>query len=155
MTTQQKPWKTKLLSKQTALATILLLSPTPSRAKPEDDPIPLQSGDSAPFAGILLPTSDAVALWQKIEVLEGKLKLEEQRCTELRAVDEEKCNKQLFAMKQTRDEQVAVMKAQLAQCEVEKERHWYEDPLLLMGTGAVAGAAIGIGVIWLGAQFRP
>lgn len=155
MTTQQKPWKTKPLIKQTALATILLLSPTPSRAKPEDDPTPLATGDSAPFTGILLPTSDAVALWQKIEVLEGKLKLEEQRCTELRAVDEEKCDKQVSVMRQTRDEQVALLKAQLAQCEVEKQRQWYEDPLLLMGTGAVAGAVLGIGVIWLGAQFRP
>lgn len=143
------------LSKPTVSLLILLLLPRPSSATPANDPTPLGEGAPAPFSGILLPTEDAAALWKKLEFLEGKLALQEKHCSEQRGIDNDKCFQQLSALKRTRDEQVAVWKAALVRCELEKERAWYENPGLLLGTGTVIGAALGIGVIWLGAQFKP
>lgn len=155
MRTRLKPSSSAWRLKATVLLTILTGWPLPSRATPEADPTPVVAGQPAPFAGILLPNEDAAALWKKIELLEGKLALEEKRCMELRAVDNNTCFQQLTVLRSTRDEQIQIWKQALARCELEKQRAWYESPTLLIGTGVVAGAALGIGVVWLGAQFRP
>lgn len=155
MRRQHRLWNRTWLQQLTVSLTILTASPRLSNATPEGDPLPLKAGQPAPFDGILLSHDDAAALWKKIELLEGKLALEEKRCTELRLIDGNKCFLQLSALRKARDEQVALWRKALEQCETEKQRAWFEDPSLLIGTGVVLGAALGVGVVWLGAQFRP
>lgn len=107
---------------------------------------------------MLLTADDAAALWEKLENLEGRLALERERCSEKVAVESERCFKQLGVAKAAYDEKLDVLKTAYAKCEAEKHREWWENPTLLVGTGiaagVVAGAALSVGAIWLGAQVR-
>ncbi len=112
----------------------------------------------APFDGVLLSAEDAAALWEKIENLEGRLALERERCGQKLAVEQERCFKQMGVAKDAYEQKIELFKGAFARCEIEKQRAWWEDPTLMVGggvaVGVVAGAALTVGAVWLGAQVR-
>jgi len=127
--------------------TILLLSPQPSSAKPEPttEPTPIEQGTPAPFSGILLPVDDAAALWEKLEVLEAKLALEEKRCDARLSVEDNRCFQQLLLAKNICTEKTDAAKAALKSCETQVGvRPWWEEPAVLLTTGIVLGVVGGI-----------
>lgn len=74
------------------------------------------------------------------------------------AIEKSRCEETLNALKRAAEEKEAVLRTALDTCEKEKVRQWYESPQLWGGgglaVGVVAGVALTVGAVWLGAQAR-
>ena len=113
----------------------------------EKDSIPLLRDEPAPFDGILMPIERAARLYENIQTCEAELEIEKNTC-----------HKQMNIERNLREQQVASLTDALEQARKDAERSWYEDPVLMAGTGAGVGAVVAtaatIGLIWLAAQVR-
>lgn len=144
----------RLLCKTICLS---LLLPSTARPNPSDDVPPsvaLQAGESAPFTGILIPPATASGLWENLEVCEKGRVADALKCEQTLIAEKNRCAETSLAFA----ERIDRYKTDLAQCEIEKVRKWWESPELLLGSGCAAGAVVGavaaIGLVWLGAQVR-
>lgn len=142
----------RLLCKTICLALLL-----PSTAKPNetDHPsTPLAEGQAAPFTGILVSPATAASLWEKLEICEKTRLADGQKCDQLMVAEQNRCADTSLAFA----ERIERYKTDLAQCEIEKTRKWWESPDLMFGSGCAAGGIVGavaaIGLVWLGAQVR-
>lgn len=113
----------------------------------EPDAVPLIKDEPAPFEGILMPIERAARLYERIQICEEELRLEQKSCE----------NKMDIETK-LRLAQEKVLTDALEKARKDAERSWYEDPVLMVGTGAGVGAVVAtaatIGFIWLAAQVR-
>jgi hypothetical protein len=125
---------------------------SPTRA---DEPVALDAGQKAPYAGILLSHERAATLGTKLETCETKRKLDEQLCKDTLAVRVDAMRAVADIEKNAADAKQKLLEEQLKMANDRAQREWWERPDLLVGIGLVGGIALTAGAVLLAGQLAP
>lgn len=143
------------LSSFRALAVSLVLSLVASPIVNAAEPVALEQGERAPFAGILMPLENAAKLGERVESCELRLSMGERLAIEKERLRESSSEAVLHLERSSCSDKQKLLQSALADAQEDARREWWEQPEVIGTIGALLGAGVVVGAVFLVGQLRP